>query len=121
MGSKDSKLMVKHTQKKSLNEASYVSLKCLTVAVNNRKIKSWEQIQEITETRDSKDGPGRPLEPPGCATVVQHVWETDSACGVLKAEPQRAEMRDGICALWAEMNRMFQGTRVWRALLVAKF
>lgn len=42
---KDSKLMVIHTLKKSLNEASYVSLKCLTVTVNNRKIQSWEQIQ----------------------------------------------------------------------------
>lgn len=52
--------------------------------------------------------------------MAQHAWEADSACGVLKAEPQRAEMRDGICALWAETHRMFQGMRVWRALLVAK-
>ena len=37
--------MVIHTLKKSLNEASYVSLKCLTVTVNNRKNQSWEQIQ----------------------------------------------------------------------------
>ena len=64
---KDSKLMVIHTLKKSLNEASYVSLKCLTVTVNNRKIQSWEQIQgalKLVTPGMAQDAPsmhGRPI------------------------------------------------------------
>lgn len=35
--------------------------------------------------------------------MVQHVFETRCGGGVLKAEPQRAEMGDGTCALLAKM------------------
>lgn len=34
--------------------------------------------------------------------MVQHVLETHFAGGVSKAEPQRAEMGDGTCALLAK-------------------
>lgn len=54
--------------------------------------------------------------PPGATEDVQ-LWPSMHGRPILhvaflKAEPQRAEMRDGICALWAETHRMFQGMRV---------
>lgn len=64
---------------------------------------AWHDLPPQRMTEDPQ-GRRRPPEPPACSRGPDG-FAPHFACGVLKAEPQTAERRDGICAILANAAR----------------